>query len=300
MGAAARRRVVDKVAAAVMLQAWLDHRAGRRGTPRVTEPQERAPQERAQRSSARRSAGPARHAGPAPPGGRRRLRPAAHRPPTVAAAAGRWPGWCWAWARSWWWRRCCGPPARSTRPVEPGDLVAEVVVPSGSATDSIATLLGGRGRHHQRPAVPLLRGLEGRRAVEGRRVRRVPRELVVRRGDRGARRRAGPGAGQRSVRITEGKRLDRRARCRSSEQMPTPDRRAAAGRRSDSGEVTLEVQAGRRSPTGRGCSSPTPTSSTTTPPPGRSCRRWPPRWRRCSTSSATTRPRRSRVAPPTS
>jgi putative Holliday junction resolvase len=29
MGAAARRRVVDKVAAAVMLQAWLDHRRAR-------------------------------------------------------------------------------------------------------------------------------------------------------------------------------------------------------------------------------------------------------------------------------
>ncbi len=33
LGAAARRRVVDKVAAAVILQSWLDHRAAVRGEP---------------------------------------------------------------------------------------------------------------------------------------------------------------------------------------------------------------------------------------------------------------------------
>ena len=33
MSAGARRRVVDKVAAAVMLQSWLDHRAGAEEPP---------------------------------------------------------------------------------------------------------------------------------------------------------------------------------------------------------------------------------------------------------------------------
>ena len=38
VGAATRRRVVDKIAAAVILQAWLDHRATARPDPDGAEP----------------------------------------------------------------------------------------------------------------------------------------------------------------------------------------------------------------------------------------------------------------------
>ena len=43
MTADARRRVVDKVAAAVMLQSWLDHRAGRPDPDRTTPPTSERP-----------------------------------------------------------------------------------------------------------------------------------------------------------------------------------------------------------------------------------------------------------------